>query len=54
MQYSREYLWREAARFAGYRWTEFLDLDGDVMAGVIAHYETHAQIQAVIDNEHRN
>lgn len=48
MSYSAEFEAREAARWAGYIWPAFCDLDGDEQSVVIAHYRVHHQIEAVL------
>ena len=51
MQYDRTLHYREAARWAGYNWTEFCDLSPDDQAGVIANYETIHKIEAIHAHE---
>lgn len=49
--YSIEFGWREAAHWAGYRWEEFCDLDGDDQAAIVAHHKAHMQLDAVITQD---
>ncbi len=39
---------REAARFALYRWDEYMRLSGDDQSAVIAHYRMHNRIEAIV------
>ena len=48
VDYSDEFGWREAAHWAGYRWEQFCELDGDDQAAIIAHYMARRQLDAVI------
>lgn len=41
----------EAARWRGYKNNEFLELDIEDQALIIAHYRIDAQIRAIIDYE---
>jgi len=41
-------LQRETARFYGIRVREFYALSGNEQADMLAHYETHCQIEAVM------
>jgi hypothetical protein len=49
--YSQEYHWFKAARWAHYRWTEFLELDGDIQAMIVAAFETDGQIDGVVTED---
>jgi uncharacterized protein (DUF1015 family) len=49
--YSGELEWREAARFALCRWTDFCRLDGEEQSGIVAHFRVHNQLEAVIAHE---
>lgn len=51
INYTAELHYREAARWAGYNWSEFLALEDFQQAGVIAHYETIHRIEAVEAHE---
>lgn len=43
-----------AAVWAGYRPTEFFELDGEMQSLIVAAYETDAQIEAVlVDDQNR-
>lgn len=48
MQYSDTFAWLEAARWRGYTIEQFADLDGDDQARIVAQWETHMQIDAVL------
>jgi len=39
------YQLREAARWAHYRWHEFIELDSEDQAAIVAHYELHHAVQ---------
>lgn len=43
--------WEEAAHWAGYKWEEFQELDGEEQSRIVAHYRTHFQIDAVLEQE---
>lgn len=45
--FSAQLEWRLAARWAGYRWTEFEQIDVDEQAACIAAYRTENQMRAV-------
>jgi hypothetical protein len=51
VSYGDEFEWREAARFALYRWEDFCRLDGEAQSAIVAHYRVHGQIEAVIAHE---
>ena len=48
MSYNYELHCREAARWAGYTWDAFCDLDEDDQAAVVAHYEEINELEAVM------
>jgi hypothetical protein len=48
LRYNQLYEWREAARWAGYRYSEFESLEGDEQARIVAHYRIRHQIDAVL------
>lgn len=41
---------REAARFALYKWHEFLELPDGEQAGIIAHYRMHNRIESMAND----
>lgn len=45
VQTSYLYQLREAARWAHYRWHEFIELDSEDQAAIVAHYELHHTVQ---------
>ena len=47
MTYSLDFEAREAARFAGYRYLDFLGLPGEEQSSIVAHYRMHNRIDAV-------
>lgn len=51
LQVSALYEWREAARWAHYRWGEFRDLEGEEQSAIIAQYMVTRQIEAVFEHE---
>lgn len=52
--YSELYLWREAARWAGYpRYRDFMAEAGDEQACVVAHFTSHHQLEAVKAEDQR-
>jgi hypothetical protein len=51
VSYSGEYEMREAARFLGYQWKEFLALDGEEQSEIVAHYRAHGQIEGTLAKE---
>lgn len=53
VEHGAEWQWREAARFAGVRWREFCQMDGDEMADVVAHWMAHRQLGVAIDEAGR-
>lgn len=48
MTYSPLFEWRSAAKWAGYSWEAFVDLDGDEQAWIVAHYRCTLQLEAVL------
>lgn len=46
--YSPEFEAREAARWAGYIWPAFCDLDGVEQSKVVAQFRCHHQLEAVV------
>lgn len=51
VSYSPEYHWLAAAAWAHYKTGEFLELDGELQSLIVAAYETHLQIEAVVAQE---
>ena len=49
--YSPEFHWIEAAAWANYQPDDFFELDGEKQSLIVAAYETHNQIEAVINQE---
>ena len=47
MTYALEFEARQAARFAGYIYQDFLKLPGKEQNAIVAHYRMHNRIQAV-------
>ena len=48
LSYSEVYEWRETARWHQMEWADFCELDGDDQSALVAHYQTHRQIEAVL------
>lgn len=48
VSYSYELHCREAARWAGYTWEQFFELDADEQAATVAHYEEVNELEAVM------
>lgn len=52
LAYSDVYEWREAARWVGggtpRYWEEFCELESDEQSAIVAHFQTHRQIDAVL------
>ena len=51
VSYAPELHWIEAAAWANYKPFEFFDLDGEQQSLIVAAYETHLQIEAVVAKE---
>lgn len=51
VSYSETFAWVEAARWRGLTDEQMADLDGHSQARVIAQWETHMQIEAVLAAE---
>lgn len=51
VRYDWELHCREVARWAGYTWIEFLDLDDTEQVAVIAHYDVIHTIEAIQNHE---
>jgi hypothetical protein len=49
--FSETYEWEEAARWRGYKWEEFEELDGERQSRIVAHFRVHHQLEAVISHE---
>ena len=49
--FSPELEWFEAAAWSNYKWDEFLELEGEMQSQIIAAYEAHNQIEAVVAQE---
>lgn len=45
--YAMEFEARQAARFVGYPYAEFLKLEGEEQNSIVAHYRMHNRIEAV-------
>lgn len=52
LKMNSSFFWRQAARWARLKWEEFCDLDGWEQSAVVAQYETHMQLEAVLE-KHR-
>lgn len=52
LSYNNVFEWREAAHWAGggsvFYWQDFCELDGDEQSAIVAHFQTHRQIEAVL------
>jgi hypothetical protein len=44
--------WIIAAAWANYTPDEFFELDGEMQSSIVAAYETHSQIEAVLADDH--
>ena len=51
VEYGREFETREAAKFAGYTWSEFQAEPGRARAAVVAHYRAAGLIEAVLNEK---
>ena len=43
--------WRLAARWTGYTYQQFAELDGEEQSAIVATYRSHNQIEAVLAQE---
>lgn len=50
-EYSIDLEMRLAAQWAGYKWQEFSDLDGDEQSEIVATYQARNQIDGIVINE---
>ena len=51
MTYALEFEGRQAARFAGYTYQDFLKLPGEEQNSIVAHFRMHNRIQAVLADD---
>jgi len=53
LSYSDTYAWLDAARWRGVSDEDFIAMDGDDAARMVAHWETAQQIEAVLSRQRR-
>jgi hypothetical protein len=49
--YSQELHWRLVAKWHGYKWSDFIELEGNEQSRMVATYETSMQIEAAMQKE---
>jgi len=54
ISYSVQLEWRLAAQWAGYRYEDFAELDGELQSGHVAAYRASNMIRAVLDQDQAN
>lgn len=50
-RYTQRFEWADAAHWWGYKWEEFVELDGEEQSFLVAVYRAHHQLQAVIQKD---